>query len=72
MKRKRFKRNRLASSENYASSKRLHIQYLREWHEENVSLLEEITVKQRYIRVFGQLVQVSEEELRMHNTLILY
>lgn len=59
--RKRFKAARIASSDNYELSRRIHSQYLKRWH----------IKEQKYIRVFGELIPISEEELRIHNTLIL-
>lgn len=49
--------------------------YLQRFHEENIEVITEISStlvikEQKYIRVFGKLIPVSEEELRIHNTLI--
>lgn len=65
--RKRFKMSRIASSDNYELSRKI--------HEENIEVITEISStlvikEQKYIRVFGKLIPVSEEELRIHNTLI--
>lgn len=72
--RKRFKAARIASSDNYELSRRIHSQYLKRWH--NIGVITEITTslvikEQKYIRVFGELIPISEEELRAHNTLIV-
>ena len=72
--RKRFKAARIASSDNYELSRRIHSQYLKRWH--NIEVTTEITTslvikEQKYIRVFGELIPISEEELRIHNTLIV-
>lgn len=72
--RKRFKAARIASSDNYELSRRIHSQYLKRWHNANIET--EITTslvikEQKYIRVFGELIPISEEELRIHNTLIV-
>lgn len=74
--RKRFKISRLASSDNYELSRRVHAQYLQNWHNANIEVITEITTslvikEQKYIRVFGELIPISEEELRIHNTLIV-
>lgn len=42
----------------------------------NIEVITEITTslvikEQKYIRVFGELIPISEEELRIHNTLIV-
>lgn len=74
--RKRFKITRITSSDNYKLSKRIHSQYLKEWHNANIEVITEITTslvikEQKYIRVFGELIPISEEELRIHGTLII-
>lgn len=69
--RKRFKMSRIASSDNYELSRKIHAMYL--LHEEEVitEISSTLVIKeQKYIRVFGKLIPVSEEELRTHNTLI--
>lgn len=73
---KRFKAARIASSDNYELSRRIHSQYLKRWHNANIEVITEITTslvikEQKYIRVFGELIPISEEELRIHNTLII-
>lgn len=74
--RKRFKINRLASSDNYKLSRRIHAQYIENWHNDNIETITEITTslvinKQKYIRVFGELIPISKEEMKIHNTLII-
>lgn len=74
--RKRFKISRLASSDNYKLSKRLYPQYLQNWHNANIEVITKITTslvikEQKYVRVFEDLIPISEEELRIHNTLII-
>lgn len=74
--RKRFKAARIASSDNYELFRRIHSQYLKRWHNANIEVITEITTslvikEQKYIRVFGELIPISEEELRAHNTLIV-
>ena len=66
--RKRFKAARIASSDNYELSRRIHSQYLKRYANIEVSL---VIKEQKYIRVFGELIPISEEELRIHNTLIV-
>lgn len=71
--RKRFKASRIASSDNYELSRRIHSQYLKRWHNANIEVITEVTtslvIKEKYIRVFGELI--PEEELRAHSTLII-
>lgn len=72
--RKRFKAARIASSDNYELSRRIHSQYLKRWHNANIEVITETSLvikEQKYIRVFGELIPISEEELRIHNTLIV-
>lgn len=71
--RKRFKAARIASSDNYELSRRIHSQYLKRWHNANIEVITTSLVikEQKYIRVFGELIPISEEELRIHNTLIV-
>lgn len=74
--RKRFKINRLVSFDNYELSGRIHAQYIENWHNDNIETITEITTslvvnKQKYIRVFGELIPISEEEMKIHNTLII-
>lgn len=72
--RKRFKISRLASSDNYELSRKVHAQYLQNWHNANIEVITEISLvikEQKYIRVFGKLIPISEEELRTHSTLII-
>lgn len=68
--RKRFKMSRIASSDNYELSRKIHAMYLQRFHEENIEVITLVIKEQKYIRVFGKLIPVSEEELRIHNTLI--
>lgn len=69
--RKRFKAARIASSDNYELSRRIHSQYLKRWHNANIEVISLVIKEQKYIRVFGELIPISEEELRIHNTLIV-
>lgn len=63
---RRFKRSRICSSENYELSRKVHIQYLRELHYKNVVLIEEIVkisnVKRAYVKCFGELIPITLEE----------
>lgn len=52
--RKRFKAARIASSDNYELSRRIHSQYLKRWHNANIEVITEITTslvikEQKYI-----------------------
>ncbi len=70
MARKRINLNAVCSSENYKSSKKLHNDYVRDWHNQHTEEIEIITrsivIKRRYfVSVFGELVEVTETEARM-------
>lgn len=74
--RKRINRNCLASSENYEESKRSHAEFIKEWHEENIKEVEIISAsivikRQKFVKVFGELIPISEIDLNIHSTLII-
>ncbi len=69
--RKRFKTNRLASSDNYEVARKLHLENLKEWHYANIEEVTTIVKRQKYIKVFGKLIPISDAELQVHNTLII-
>ena len=60
--RKRFKTTRIASSDNYELSRRIHSQHSKRQ-------IEIVSKEQKYIRVFGELIPISEKELRILSTL---
>lgn len=62
--RKRINRNSLCSSENYEVSRKLHIEYVREFHEEHIVEIEKYILEEKryYVSVFGKLVEISETE----------
>lgn len=62
--RKRFNRNRIASSDNYSRSRKCKRDFLIETHLKNIDLIKEITqsIKMPYIKVFGKEVCISREE----------
>lgn len=65
MKRKRFNRAAICSSYNYKASKKAHVDFLRENHEENREFLLEIAerkITKYYIRCFGEKVYITERE----------
>lgn len=73
--RPRFNRNRLASSDNYEVSRKLHTEYIQEQHEKNTKEVEIVTAsvivkRVKYVKVFDKLVPISEEEYQEHHTLI--
>ena len=77
MSRKRFKINRVASSDNYKLSRKLHTNFIQDWHYENAEIVTKISAsivvkKQMYVSVFGELIPISEAELSIHNTLIIH
>lgn len=73
MARKRFNLNRVCSSDNYQSSRNIHRDYIKNFHNIHVVEIESITkvtkVKQKcYTSCFGQLVEITEAEaIRLEN-----
>lgn len=63
--RKRFKMSRIASSDNYELSRKIHAMYLQRFHEENIEVITEISSTLKNKSIFGKLIPVSEEELRI-------
>ena len=60
--RKRFKTTRIASSDNYELSRRIYFQHSKRQ-------IKIVSKEQKYIRVFGELIPISEKELRILSTL---
>lgn len=74
--RKRFKEGRIASSDNYELSRKVYISYLKRCHIKNMEIItrisSEASIKQeKYVKVFGELIPISESELKVHSTLII-
>jgi hypothetical protein len=74
MKRK-FKTNRICSSDNYKLSVKVSKYYIERAHIENTLLVEEImsreTVSIQYVRVFGNIIPITLTEVEEHSTLHL-
>lgn len=66
--RKRFRKDRIASSENYKLSIKTHREFIISEHEKFTNL-EISTRKVSYIRVFDKLIPVSELDVIEHSTL---
>lgn len=82
--RKRFRRSRLASSDQYFQSKDLHREYIKECHERNKEIVESLSIditvsrpsaqrrtftnKKPFIKVFGTLVAITIEEVNIVDT----
>lgn len=69
-KRHRFKRSRICSGVNYEVSRELGRQYLTEKHESRVEEIQVISSqikikKTSYVRCFGKLIPVSQEEIKV-------
>ena len=62
--RQRINRQRLCSSENYEVSRKLHIEYIKEFHKEHIVEIEKYILEEKryYVSVFGKLVEISETE----------
>lgn len=63
MKKNKFKRQRICNSENIEQSMIAHIKFIREFHEKNKEIIENLTIELPYIRVFGKLIPISKEEV---------
>lgn len=75
--RPRIKSNRICSSHNYEESKKIHARSLKRWHEEHKEEVEIISAsivikKKKFVSVFGKLVPVTEQELKIHETLVTW
>lgn len=46
----RFKMSRIASSDNYELSRKIHAMYLQRFHEENIEVITLVIKEQKYIR----------------------
>lgn len=72
--RQRFKTSRLCSSDNYVISKKIHKQDIINSHNNNkaiiAAIVERRTDKIPYVRVFGNLMQISIEEATRVNTAV--
>lgn len=71
--RKRIKKVPIASSENYLKSREDRANFIRDWHNDHIVEIETLTVslkRQKFVKVFGKLIPVSEVELSSHLTLI--
>lgn len=65
--RKRINPNALCSSYNYECSRRIHREYIRRFHSENIleieSITESIKIEEKYfVSCFGKLVEVTKVE----------
>ena len=65
--RKRFKRERLCSSENYKESRNYRKEYIKEQHPKNILEVETIIektvlIKHPYVNCFGVLMPITVEE----------
>ena len=64
--RKRFKKTRVCSSDNYTLSRKLHKAFLIEEHNKNAVVLEHIitknSTKKAFVKCFGELMPITLEE----------
>lgn len=65
--RKRFKVSRVCSSDNYKESKKLHKEYIQNFHNTHIieieSISSSIVIKPKYyISCFGKLMEITEVE----------
>lgn len=67
--RTRFNRVMIASSSHYSESRRTHIAMLKENHEIAITITEHIKIRKAYVKCFGNLIEISEQEVEKYNTL---
>lgn len=72
--RKKFRRSRVASSENYEQSLRIHRVYLMQCHEQNEQneqVLNKLVINSNasQIIVFGKTITINKNEAKEHSTL---
>lgn len=71
--RQRFKTSRLCSSDNYVISRKIHKQDIINSHNNNKAVIAAIVERRNkipYVRVFGELMQISiEEATKINNTI---
>lgn len=67
--RPRFNRIMIASSSHYSESRKAHIEMLRENHEIAITITEHIKIRKAYVKCFGNLIEISEQEIEKYNTL---
>lgn len=67
--RPRFNRIMIASSSHYSESRKAHIEMLRENHEIAITITEHIKIRKAYVKCFGNLIEISEQEVEKYNTL---
>ena len=67
--RPRFNRVMVASSSHYSESRRTHIAMLKENHEIAITITEHIKIRKAYVKCFGNLIEISEQEVEKYNTL---
>ena len=67
--RKRFKRNRICSGENYELTHRTHKKFIIEEHEKTQQLLKEMMPKIPYTKVFGKLVRIPEDKVDFYKSI---
>lgn len=66
--RKRFKVDRVCSSENYTLSRKYHVEFLEKEHKTNSVILQkyqEVRITNKgipYVKCFGKLIQITAEE----------
>lgn len=71
MSRNRFNRNRIASSEDYSTSRKIHQLYLIECHDRNILEIQNISLRIRipYTMICGRKVHLSVNETKAHSSI---
>lgn len=71
--RQHFNPNRICSSENYETSRKVHRDFIRRQHEQNIieirEITESITVQRCFVSCFGKPIEITEiEALRIEQS----
>lgn len=67
--RPRFNRVMIASSSHYSESRKAHIEMLRENHKIAITITQNIKIRKAYVKCFGNLIEISEQEIEKYNSL---
>lgn len=67
--RPRFNRLMIASSSHYSETRKAHIEMLKENHKVAITITQSIKIRKAYVKCFGSLIEISEQEIEKYNTL---
>lgn len=67
--RPRFNRVMIASSSHYSETRKAHIEMLKENHKVAITITQNIKIRKAYVKCFGNLIEISEQEVEKYSTL---